>query len=40
MRIEVAFGSCRFVFYTLYHAEQFMRALRLNGTECTVRVLS
>jgi len=30
----VVFGSCRVVFYTLYHAEQFMRALELNGTPC------
>jgi len=28
----VWFGSTCSVFYTSYHAEQFMRALRLNGT--------
>jgi len=29
---DVYFGSCRFRFYTHYHAEQFQRALDLNGT--------
>lgn len=32
----VCFGSCRFRYYTLYHAEQFMRTLRFNGTNCTL----
>lgn len=29
----IKFGSSRKVFYTMYHAEQFARALDLNGTE-------
>jgi hypothetical protein len=28
----VTFGRSRRVYYTHYHAEQFCRALRLNGT--------
>lgn len=34
----VRFGSCPFSFSTEPHAAQFMRALRLNGTACTVEV--
>ncbi len=30
----VTFGSSRHVYYTFYHAEQFYRALCLNGTPC------
>lgn len=37
-RYIVRFGSCAFSFFTEYHAAQFMRALRLNGTACTVEV--
>lgn len=36
MRIWISFGSLRNVFYTDYHAEQFARALRLNGTPYTL----
>jgi hypothetical protein len=32
----ITFGKSERVFYTLYHAEQFARALRLNGTEFTL----
>lgn len=32
----VQFGNSRTAFYTEYHAEQFMRALRLNGTQYTL----
>ncbi len=35
----VTFGKCRYAFYTEYHAEQFARALRLNGTAYTLEVL-
>jgi len=34
----VVFGSCRNVYYTEYHAEQFMWALRLNGTKYRLEV--
>ena len=29
-------GKSRKVYFTPYHAEQFVRALRLNGTPCSV----
>ncbi len=32
----VTFGKCRNVYYTQYHAEQFYRALCLNGTACRI----
>lgn len=32
----VSFGNCRFRYYTRYHAEQFARALLLNGTSCKI----
>jgi hypothetical protein len=35
----VRFGTSVHMYYTEHHAEQFMRALRLNGTEFTVEVL-
>ena len=35
---KVKFGSSVAIFYTLYHAEQFARALRLNRTQFTVTV--
>lgn len=34
----VAFGQSKNVYYTDYHAEQFMRALTLNGTPHTLTV--
>lgn len=37
----VTFGNHNFRrFYTQYHAEQFVRALELNGTSCRIQVLS
>lgn len=33
---KVTFGKTYRLYYTEYHAEQLARALRLNGTECTV----
>lgn len=33
----VYFGTLAFVYYTEYHAEQFARALTLNGTPCEIR---
>lgn len=30
----VTFGVSKRVYYTYYHADQMMRALRLNGTPC------
>jgi hypothetical protein len=30
----VRFGQSENVYYTEHHAEQFMRALQLNGTRC------
>lgn len=33
----VAFGGSVHHFYTQYHAEQFVRALTLNGTPCVMR---
>ena len=30
----VWFGETMKVYFTRYHAEQMLRALRLNGTEC------
>ncbi len=32
----IRFGTSERVFYTSYHAEQFCRALRLNGTVYTI----
>lgn len=34
----VIFGQCRNVYYTDYHAAQFARALRLNGTPFRLEV--
>jgi len=31
----VWFGSSCNVYFTTYHVEQMLRALRLNGTECS-----
>lgn len=36
---RIKFGMSRRIFYTEYHAEQFCRALALNGTPYTVEVL-
>lgn len=33
---KVSFGKTYRLYYTEYHAAQMERALRLNGTECTV----
>lgn len=38
MTYQVHFGSCTFTYLTLYHAEQLMRALDLNGTPYTVTI--
>lgn len=39
MRVwRIAFGQCVKEFYTDYHAEQFARALRMNGTEFSMAV--
>jgi len=35
----VSFGKSAVKFYTHYHAEQFARALRLNGTPFRLRVV-
>jgi hypothetical protein len=32
----VQFGRSSRVYYTQYHAEQFVRALLSNGTPCTI----
>jgi hypothetical protein len=32
----VKFGTSTHRFWTEYHADQFARALRLNGTPCTI----
>jgi len=32
----ITFGKSRAVYYTHYHAEQFVRALKLNGTPFTL----
>lgn len=38
MRWVLTFGNgSRRTYYTAYHAEQFARALRLNGTAFTMR---
>jgi hypothetical protein len=34
----VYFGTCKAVYYTHYHADQFARALRLNGTKFSIEV--
>jgi len=34
----VSFGNCVNTYYTEYHAEQFARALTLNGTAYTLEV--
>lgn len=34
---RITFGSSQRVFYTAYHAEQFARALDLNGTEYSMQ---
>lgn len=38
MRYTVTFERSKRVFFTAYHAEQFMRALTLNGTQATLRI--
>ena len=32
----IAHGTCRLRFWTYYHADQYARALRLNGTPFTM----
>jgi hypothetical protein len=34
----ISFGKCRNIYYTDYHAAQFMRALDLNGTPYTLEI--
>ena len=36
---RITFGKSTEILYTYYHAEQFMRALRLNGTACTLEIV-
>ena len=36
----VTFGSSSYTFYTWYHADQFERALKLNGTAYTIEHLT
>ena len=38
VRYTVTFGSSQRAFLTEYHADQFMRALTLNGTQATLRI--
>lgn len=36
----VRFGKCTATYYTRYHAEQFARALTLNGTDYQIEEIS
>jgi hypothetical protein len=36
----ITFGKCFRVYYTPYHADQFARALRLNGTPYRLQEVS
>jgi len=36
VKFGVSDSKISYLFYTQYHAEQFVRALRLNGTPCTL----
>ncbi len=39
-RWVVRFGKSTANYYTIYQAEQFVRALRLNGTACTLEEIA